>query len=282
MVNLVIIGGGNGGVSMIKVLNSLPEVNIVGVADVQMDAPGMLLAKKMGIKTSTNMNDFLKMPSVEIIIDVTGNEKVKNLIIENKLPESDIVTSNVARLMYTLVSNKEEILDELSGHAQNSAMIAENLTQTISTIPPALKEITEDLANHSKELNETVQKAEKNILDTDGIVHFIKKIANQTKLLGLNAAIEAARAGEQGSGFGVVATEVRKLADDSVAAVDKISTILTNVKDSIIFIAQQNKNAISLTDKQINTTDQVSNVVNQLNDMALEMKEFADELASLS
>lgn len=282
MVNLVIVGGGSGGISMIKVFNSLPDVNIVGVADVRKDAPGIVLAKSMGINTSTNMNDFLKMRNVEIIIDVTGNEKVENLILESKLPESDVIHSNVAKLMHTLVSNKEEMLEELNRQAQNSAMIAENLTETISTIPPALNEITEDLANYSKNMDEAVQKAEKNIGDTAEVINFIKGVANQTKLLGLNAAIEAARAGEQGKGFGVVATEIRKLAEDSVGAVKKIDTILSNVQDSITFIAKQNGSTVSLTKKQVNTTKQVSDGVNQLHEMAIEMKEFADKLISMS
>jgi len=282
MINIVIVGGGSGGVSMIKAFNALKEVNIVGVVDVRIDAPGIVLAKNIGIRTTTNMNDYLKKTGVEIIIDVTGNEKVNELIMQNKLPESDVINSHVAKLIHTLVTNRETILDELSSQAKDTAIIAENLTQTISTIPPALDEITKDLVDHSQNLDYAVQKAEQNIIDTGEVINFIKNVAGQTKLLGINAAIEASRAGEQGRGFGVVATEVRKLAEDSVVAVKQISTILNNVKDSIATIAKQKGKAISLTEKQINTTEQVSYGVNQLNDMATEMTEFANKLASLS
>lgn len=282
MVNIVIIGGGAGGVSMVKVFNALPEVNILGVVDVRSDAPGIVLANNLGIKTSNDMNDFLKKPGLEIIIDVTGNKKVNEIIMQNKLPESDLVNSHIARLIHTLVNNNETILDKLRSQANSTATIAANLTQTISSIPPALGKITQDLTDHSKELEDAVLEAEKNITYTGEVINFIKSVADKTKLLGLNAAIEAARAGEHGKGFGIVASEVRKLAEDSVDAVKKISTIIMNINKSITAIAKQKEKAISLTKKQISTTEKVSSGVNQLNDMANEIDKLANKLASLS
>jgi methyl-accepting chemotaxis protein len=63
-----------------------------------------------------------------------------------------------------------------------------------------------------------------------GIVETITGIAGQTNLLALNAAIEAARAGEQGRGFAVVAEEVRKLAEESQQAAERIAALVGEIQ----------------------------------------------------
>jgi methyl-accepting chemotaxis protein len=89
-----------------------------------------------------------------------------------------------------------------------------------------VRTIVEQAAVQVRELNTTAT-------DINKFVVSVSRIAEQTNLLSLNAAIEAARAGEAGRGFGVVASEVRKLADQTQAAADDVvkmtETVTTRV-----------------------------------------------------
>ena len=73
------------------------------------------------------------------------------------------------------------------------------------------------LAKHSESIEE--------------IVHAIEKITSQTNMLAVNASIQEAKAGENGKSFGVVASEIRKLASESKTATEKIYIVLKQIKD---------------------------------------------------
>ena len=103
--------------------------------------------------------------------------------------------------------------------------------------------------------------------ETEEISNFIKSIADQTNLLGLNASIEAARAGEHGKGFGVVAQEVRKLATISSEATGKIDTSLYEMKGSVMSIIEQMSKISVLAQTQAALTEELNASADEINNM---------------
>lgn len=105
---------------------------------------------------------------------------------------------------------------------------------------------------YEKTKNELEQaiKDSKQVSEINALTEEILAISSQTNLLALNASIEAARAGDAGKGFGVVAEEIRSLADNSRQAVDKIRKVTEGVVDNVAFLSQSSGKLLTfMTDK---------------------------------
>lgn len=150
----------------------------------------------------------------------------------------------------SLVQNVEEIADSTSQVANSVHQIAKSASELAEAGQKVLQ-LSEELAEKNKH--------------TEEIIGFIKNIAAQTNLLGLNAAIEAARAGEQGRGFAVVAEEVRKLADQSQEATKKIQETLKEMNEAVISLNQSVEVTGAISEEQAATTEEVSSVLEGLN-----------------
>lgn len=116
-----------------------------------------------------------------------------------------------------------------SVQSRNAGQLAQQNRATVVSAIEHLLELRDFVDHESRQMAELAAASER----VAGVVRAIRKIAEQTHLLALNAAIEAARAGEHGRGFGVVADEVRQLADSSAEAADEAAELLGQVRGEV-------------------------------------------------
>ncbi|MEG6614974.1 methyl-accepting chemotaxis protein [Peptococcaceae bacterium 1198_IL3148] len=281
MITTAIVGGGNGGAAMLRAFQGIPDVKIIGIADLNDDAVGMQLAREMGIATYNDFMEMLKIPGLEVIIDVTGVKAVREKIEANMSPETLLAEAKVALMMSLLANNKDNMLAELNEQAQSLAGMGEEISATVEQVPEIINEVSDFIRKYGDTLSETIADAKKHLDETDEVLQFIRKVADQTKLLGLNAAIEAARAGQHGRGFAVVAEEVRKLAEHSAVSVKKIATIMNNLEDAMLAIIKSVEENSTLAERQVTAADQVSNAMTQLSQLAEDISRFSEKLSDM-
>ena len=163
--------------------------------------------------------------------------------------------------------------------AHNSALVSKRSLETYEVAQNGNQAVAEaieqmkSIAAATKQTEESIKKLGVMSEEINEIVELISAIAGQTNLLALNAAIEAARAGEAGRGFAVVAEEVRKLAEESRQAAEKIS-------DEIGKVQRETENAVKMMSVGVAESEKGISVINKNGDMFREISNNVNELTS--
>ena len=156
--------------------------------------------------------------------------------------------------------------------------MSESINDTVMHVSAAM----EELAASAHDVNDNQQELNKEIKNVDAIsskinefTSLIKNIAKQTRLLGLNASIEAARAGTAGAGFGVVAEEIGKLADNSSETVDKIQEFTGKINESVNETVSKGEATSQIVDQQSIAIEGAAKDLTGLSETAARLFELA-------
>ncbi len=165
--------------------------------------------------------------------------------------------------------------------ADNLKKMSESMENGVTGIAAAIEELASSAASiysNEQNLNNEIKQITTLSEEIEEVSSFIKEIADETKMLGLNAAIEAARAGEAGRGFGVVADEIRKLSEQSKSTVPKIKQLTHKIKEAVEITSEKSKMSLDSSQDQAAATEEITASIEEITNMSGELNKIALEL----
>jgi PAS domain S-box-containing protein len=126
---IVIVGGGKAGHEVLQLIardqHYQRRIDILGVVDLNSQAQGIILARNMGIPTFTDCAALLGS-NPDLILELTGDPKVRDKIIQQKGPGTQIIDHSKARLFWDILYREE---DRLRSKVENEIRLAGQRTR---------------------------------------------------------------------------------------------------------------------------------------------------------
>ncbi len=207
------------------------------------------------------------------LVIMLDGEKIGSFGIAGALDVTEPVARIAAKLIINMVRD-EELKDVIRSQVDNLSLSIEQAASTVQQLTASSQQV----AAISHSLADEARAGLEQVKVTTDVLDFISRIANQTNLLGLNAAIEAARAGEHGRGFSVVAGEVRKLAEDSKRSANEIKDILNKFNVTIEQITRGVLQSSEITQEQANATQHITEIVEGVQRVGKELQSVVARL----
>jgi len=111
--NVAIIGAGRGGTALMEIFANDPLVQIVGVAEIDPQAPGLSLAKRLRIPVTDDYQQLLAMERVDLIIDVSGNPDVWQVLQDFHRLGVTVIGGASAKFMWELIEARIRATSEI-------------------------------------------------------------------------------------------------------------------------------------------------------------------------
>lgn len=200
----------------------------------------------------------------QAILEATSRQIAMANEQDNVVTETTATVNEVRATVTETAERAQSVAETAQISVDTSRAGTEAVTETVSGME-LIRRRVEDIADNILVLSEHTQQIGE-------IIATVNSLADQSKMLALNASVEAARAGEEGKGFAVVALEVRNLADQNRDATVQVREILGEIQ-------RATNAAVMVTEEGSKGVDHGQLLVNRAGDAILELSNAIEEAA---
>lgn len=197
-----------------------------------------------------------------------------------KLMKEDIVLAwrVMKGLSNRIRSTNNELAKQIGNDLQEVSKLLHENAQGLSGSIMHIAASAGEIDTNERQLAQQIKEVQVISKDIGVMLEFIRNVATQTHILGLNAAIEAARSGEHGRGFGVIAEEIRKLSAQSKENAEKIADLTEQIVLNMDKITSSSENSAQRINEQADATNQMVASVDTMAGLAARLSTIASTL----
>lgn len=254
---------------------TIPELNVESVDGRIMTHLGQVINRTLDQLQSIVLeinNAMRRLESdTEAILEATSRQ----ITMANE--QDAVVTETTATVneVRATVTETAERAQSVAETAQTSVDISRSGSEAVDETVAGMETIrrrVEDIADNILVLSEHTQQIGE-------IIATVNNLADQSRMLALNASVEAARAGEEGKGFAVVAMEVRNLADQNRDATVQVREILGEIQrstNSAVMVTEEGSKGVDSGQQQVNAAgESIKELSKAIEDAALAAMQIA-------
>lgn len=206
------------------------------------------------------------------VLSLINNQKN---IASKHLSDANQQASTIESIRH-LSSQTKDIIKSLSDKTQITLECSNREKEYMNTTSDKvynLKQKMQTVAELTLELSNTLQQIRNNLA-------VVEEISEQTNMLALNAEVEAARAGEHGKGFAIVASEIRKLAEESKDATSRITGMVTDIQNSTSTSVLATEESSKEIDAVVKSSKETLNIIGNMNQLLSDISQPLNQITS--
>ncbi len=202
VMGVAVVGGGQASLLLLQYFRQVSYIRVRAVIDRNDAAPGLVIARQLGYPTFRDLDVLKDLRDVDTIIEVTGNETVKQLVLSHLKPHQHVMSARAAKIMSDFIDVQQRQRDEI------------------------VDRMSVELAAIATRMQASEEHIRRSVLEMENVV-------GAMKMLTMNARIEAVRAGESGRAFEVVVQSMQGTLKNIEAAVGLITSASKDSKAAL-------------------------------------------------